>query len=1091
MRILLMTVALMAGVLHAAEVPFTLFANVAKDVIIQPQEAKNKFGATDYLEFPAMPKKPGMTAVLKLNQRIANNRYAGWNRGACVVEINGKELSPKNADGKARLLYRGETMRINHHKDKNLPYWARYRGHDAMPSFFAPINSEELDKRVLDREFGYDLYLIVDDVVSANSTNKLRILHIVPKHIVNMPLFVKEAAFGYIPNDKLTLKAPKAAPQKPQVEKKPAANSNKVQIIENAVPEKGRIPFTPAMIVAKDVTVKCGEAVSRSDEFAFPAVLPKKGMTIVLKLNQRILSPTNNGWNRYCGIEINGAPMRSVTERNYPRLLGRGQAARTVGYKDKEVPYWSISSQDLLLSFFGPADHENIDRRIVDREFGYNYYLVVDDVINKLVIGADDRVESDKPNRIRFSNHLSSRYGLAGLYVKDAVIGYVPTSKINELSGVKMKSGKPIKSPAAVITGKGFALNVSKTGGMELKVGKGRIFFETMFSYPNKPVMKFNTFGLDKIEGQPGISAQVKKDGTVIFKTGSLNINRKITSCGHYIRFIDTIKNVSDKDQGLIWKNTVFYSGKMPESWRLSGVTGNQLSNKFGAANPTIFITDKKTHGVGIVAEDTISRNLIDLRIDGNVISLGSQGLGIEAGKTLVVDWTIYPLAGKEIGYFDFINQVREDWGVNNTIPGPFKFSFSRLPGMQLKFSFIGRWYGYCDGYKFTDQQYLDDIKRKAAAARKAFPGIKLLCKVETNLVPCDIKNFSMKDRLPLTRGDRTHPQTKYAQYLPPDVSQKLVEFTPYRDSMLWNANKGVMIDNYYTYDNYDTINLMVQVETDNYRYKKFMEQIELIMDKGGLDGLYIDQFNPTARDGIDYSKWDGYSVELDKAGNIAAKYYNFAITGAEGRMKIIKKIVSKGGIAFTNGHPVTREEQNSGRLSFAEMENDPVDPNAYLNGMPPETLYTASGHLASPIILNLRPGRYTKIPYRAPNDPRARLLTKGMILALRNGNIPYYYTVDIPITGPTAGSYEITNWFMPFTPVKLGEGVMVGKERTIVCISGVYTVKGNKKPDIAKFNQFGRPVKHDFKVTGKPGAWNVEVKLNDWNEIAAMVVKN
>ena len=756
------------------------------------------------------------------------------------------------------------------------------------------------------------------------------------------------------------------------------------------------------------------------------------------------------------------------------------------------MPYWLISSQPLLLSLFGPAENENIDSRIIDREFGYNYYLVVDDLVNKLIIGADDRVESDKPNSIRFSNNLSSRFANTALYVKEAVIGYVPTSKINELSGVKMKSSKPITAPAAVVTGKGFVLNVSKTGGMELCAGKGRIFFETLFSYPNKPVMKFNTFGVNKLEGQPGLSAEVRKNGTATFKTASLKIDRKIISCGHYIRITDTIKNVSDKDLGLIWKNVMFYSGVMPESWRLSGMTGNQLSNKRGAANPTIFITDKKTHGVGIIAEDTISRNLIDLRIDGNVISLGSQGIGIEAGKTLVVDWTIYPLAGKEIGYFDFINQVREDWGVNNTIPGPFRFSFSKLPGMELQFSFIGNWHNYGPGWeKFSDKQYLEDIKRKAAVARSTYTNIKLLGKVETNLVPLDIKNFSMKNRLPLTRGDRRHPQTKYGQYLPPDVSQKLVEFTPYRDSMLWNANKGVMIDNYYTYDNFDTINLMVQVETDNYRYKKFMEQIELIMDKGGLDGLYIDQFNPTARDGIDYSKWDGYSVELDKAGNIAAKYYNFAITGAEGRMKIIQKIISKGGIAFTNGHPVTREEQNSGRLSFAEMENDPVDPASYLNSMPPETLYTASGHLASPIILNLRPDRYTTVPFGAPNDPRARYMTKGMILALRNGNIPYYYTTNLPLTGPNAGSFEITNWFMPFTPVKLGEGVMVGKERTIVCISGDYTVRGNKKPDVAKFDPCGRPVKHNFKITGKPGAWTVAVKLNNWNEIASIVVKD
>ena len=213
MRTLLITLALLGGMVHAAEVPFTVFANVAKDVTVQPQPSQNKFGATAYLEFPAMPKKPGMTAVLKLNQRVAQNRYGGWNRSVCTVEINGKELGPKTADGKARLLYRGEAMRMNHHKEKLLPYWARYRKHDAMPSFFAPINNEELDKRALDREFGYDLYLIVDDMVSDTAVNKLRILDILPKHIVNLPLFIKEATLGYIPNDKLSLEALRTAQQ--------------------------------------------------------------------------------------------------------------------------------------------------------------------------------------------------------------------------------------------------------------------------------------------------------------------------------------------------------------------------------------------------------------------------------------------------------------------------------------------------------------------------------------------------------------------------------------------------------------------------------------------------------------------------------------------------------------------------------------------------------------------------------------------------------------------------------------------------------------------------------------------------------------
>ena len=775
-----------------------------------------------------------------------------------------------------------------------------------------------------------------------------------------------------------------------------------------------------------------------------------------------------------------------------PRLLLRGPVLHTTHPSESEVPYWLNSAHPLLLSMFGPIDTETVDSRVIDSQYGNDYYLIVDDVVSKLVIGADDRIENDKPNRIRFFNALSKNIVDTSIYVKEATIGYVPTSNINSLLGIKLKEAKPMAKPAASIKGNGFVLDVSKTGGMELKVGKSRVFFETQFSYPNKPIMQFNTFTVDGMTGEPGITASVKADGTVNFRTKSLSVKRSIKSCGHYIRVIDNITNVSKKDVGLVWKNNFFFSGKMPETWRIGGLTGCQALSSRGAANPTIFLSDTVSTAVGVIAEDTVSRNLIDMRTDGNVLSLGSQGVGIQSGKTLVVDWTIYPLKKETMGYFDFINQVREDWGLNKvTIPGPFHWAFDGMPDLKLQFGFVGKWHYYANGWPVTDEQYVKEVQGIASGLRKRFPGIKLLGRVETNLVPFKVTDYEWGSQLPLTHGNRQDPRSKYGQYLSPELSKKLVAATPYRDSMLWNDKGGVMIDNWYTYSNHDTINLMVQVETDNYRYKKFMEQIDLIMDKGGLNGLYIDQFNPTARDGLDYSKWDGYSVVLDKSGEIVQKYYNFAITGAEGRMKIIKQIVDKGGIAFTNGHPVTREEQNSGRLSFAEMENDGVNPVTYLDKIPPETLYTASGHLASPIILNLRPSRYTSVPADSPDNPRARYLTKGFILALRNGNIPYYYTSDIPLTGPNAGSFEITNWFMPFTPVKLGEGVMVGKERTLVCISGTYTVKGGKKPSIAKFNNCGRPVEHNFAITGKPGAWNVKVTLDDWNEIAAIKVED
>ena len=854
--------------------------------------------------------------------------------------------------------------------------------------------------------------------------------------------------------------------------------------------ESASIPFTPYRQVVKDLHVRCGASVAASDAVEFPAVPAKEGMSVVLKLNQRIVGDLNSGWNRYCGIEINGTDVGAVTRANYPRLLLRGPVMHTSHPKEQEVPYWLVSAHPYLLCMFGPADDDHLDNRILDRQYGYDFYLVVDDLVNKLIVGADDRVESNEPNRIRFFNGLFKHIVDTSLYIREATIGYVPTDRLNELSGVTMREFKPIANPAAVVKGDGFAMNVSQTGGMELVVGEGRIYFESQFSYPRQPAMKFNTFGVDGVSGEPGISANVDAEGRITFKTPTLEIRRTLRPCGHFIRVIDSIANVSKADVGLVWRHSAFFSGDMPAVWRLAGVSASNSSNPFAAMNPTLYMSDNKSCGVGVIAEDNVSRNLITLQTESNAVVLGCKGVGIQAGKSLTLEWTIYPLKPGAMDYFDFINKVREDWGVNNTIPGPFLFSLSEKPGLNLQFGFINKWHNYSDGWKLTDEQFVEVLKSTAEPLRAKFPGIKLLGKVETNLVPFRVAQYEWSKELPMTRGDRKNPKTKYAQYLPPELSQKLAEVSPYRDSMLWNDKGGVMIDNWYTYDNYDTINLMVQVETGNARYRKFMEQIELIMDKGGLNGLYIDQFNPGPRDGIDYSKWDGVSVALDKAGNIVSKFYNYTLTGAEGRRDIIRRIVvEKGGIAFTNGHPVTREEQNSGRLSFVEMENDSINPMEFLTKKPPETSWTVLGHLASPISLNLRPQRYLGgLPAGGP-DYRAQVLTKGFILALRNATIPYYYSSDIPLEGPTAGSYEITNWFMPFTPVRIGEGVMVGRERTIVCMSGTYTVKGAKRPKVARFNCYGRPVEAPFEITGKPGAWNVKVALDDWNEIAAIVV--
>ena len=62
-----------------------------------------------------------------------------------------------------------------------------------------------------------------------------------------------------------------------------------------------------------------------------------------------------------------------------------------------------------------------------------------------------------------------------------------------------------------------------------------------------------------------------------------------------------------------------------------------------------------------------------------------------------------------------------------------------------------------------------------------------------------------------------------------------------------------------------------------------------------------------------------------------------------------------------------------------------------------------------------------------------------------------------------------------------------------MVCVSGTYKVGGAKEPAVAHFNDHSLQVKETqaFKVSGKPGDWTVEVNINDWNEVAAIEIRD
>jgi hypothetical protein len=197
----------------------------------------------------------------------------------------------------------------------------------------------------------------------------------------------------------------------------------------------------------------------------------------------------------------------------------------------------------------------------------------------------------------------------------------------------------------------------------------------------------------------------------------------------------------------------------------------------------------------------------------------------------------------------------------------------------------------------------------------------------------------------------------------------------------------------------------------------------------------------------------------------------------------VLNYILRKGGKVVANSFPCVRETQSLPVFRFAEMENDPVSPLAYLKGKPPCFPSQAKGHLASPIILGLRPARLGQ----EGKDHWAELITKGVITGLRNGLLYYYYTGEIPADGPGAGDYGPVNHMFPFTPVELHSGWLVGQQRIIACVSGTHHWPGEQAPVCHRFDLKGREVPHRFELTRQGDGWQVKVVLDDWNEVAVL----
>jgi hypothetical protein len=849
--------------------------------------------------------------------------------------------------------------------------------------------------------------------------------------------------------------------------------------------EDARWPIEAVYTAEQPILIPIGPSPEKA-EVKLPAIGRQAGKRLCLMFKARLHLDVPGGWNANLGITINGQSLGETTAAGASRLINRTEACQTtLG----DQPWWSRTAEGpRLLTFFGPA--EQLDKRVLaPLEEPYLYVLDISDVANYVETGADERIESAKPNAIVLVNHFCRKPSDPETRVRDMAIeglavGYLPESLVVEHQKANTVQFAGDKEKAR-LAGDGFALVVTTTGGIRLEVGKDTYFVASSFSYPGETI-GFNRLTPDDARGEKGWTPEIRKtdEGTITIEAAGAHwrLARTLRLLGPRCSVEDRLVNTTDAPVGILVDNQLSIPGfPAPESFYLSGVEGADSLGVGHAENPTLLVTQASS-SLGLLAEDNVYRLQLAISRKANAFSFATRHFGLDAKAEYTLRWTLYPRAHRD--YWAFINEVRRDWDVNFTIQGPFQFELPADGRNHAKLCAVGPWFEYNSGAGLSNEKYLETYHKLVAEQRQAHPDVVLMPLLENNLVSIDTRSLPGGETLPTSPAGGT--RGTYGLELSKEQSAVLAS-SPYADSVIRTEDGRIVVDTYYASAPY--LNLMLYPRRGNYRQQRLLEQIDFMMDKVGYRGIYIDQFSLAwgvleRMDRRTMERWDGHTVDIDvKTGRIARKYTDCALVGADARADLLKHILDKGGQVVCNSHACVSETQKLPAFRFAEMENDPVDSALSQEGKPPCFAHEAKGHLSSPIILGIRPERLGQ----QGKDEYARIVTKAMITGLRNGCLYYYYGSAIPAEGPGAGDYGPGNHMFPFTPVELHAGWLLGKERLLTCVSGAYTVPGAKPPRCYLFDRTGREKANDFAVEAVAGGHRVAVKLNDWNEIAVL----
>lgn len=514
------------------------------------------------------------------------------------------------------------------------------------------------------------------------------------------------------------------------------------------------------------------------------------------------------------------------------------------------------------------------------------------------------------------------------------------------------------------------------------------------------------------------------------------SLDRKISKHDGVIVVEDKFTNLTGNNLGIMQRHefqvslpqTKYYINGLPRPAGLKGYYSSANNSSF-AGSPA--------GGIGIVPlNDAFRLHSENYIAGGNGIGLCDRMLVIGPKASYTAQWAI--AANSTGSYWDFINALRQYLGVNFKLDGPVAMlrcypPYSEWPlekvrkFFELKSAFFGiAGLTFRTVYKGKKLPYLFN---HGLAARLGIPELK--------------KNID--------KWRKADPTLKILQYFHCYIDSSDNADTDFADSKTLDTNgKHAVYGKYFYQLFYPTLTNKFGMESE--------KTIDMLMNELKVDGIFWDEISYSMVP-YHYGKpWDECSGDIDMRTHEVIKLKSsVSLISKSWRVKQAKRILERGYL-MGNGALYCNDMRKLNIPCFAETA---------------QSTFCARTHLYTPIALGDHLSEATE--QDAYNN---------MLNALDYGCVYYWYGDQVYPTHKT-----LTDKMYPVTPIRLGPGYIIGRERILTRVSGFFGWNDSSAHQVFVFDEKGKQVE-GHKVETKVVDGKTFSEINLWPNWSAAIIR-